>query len=498
MLKLIHCAAIIVLATPIQAMAQSGGFLQGLEKFAKDLEKFSKDIENASSQNQNVDSTQKQNTNQKNNSTQNKDYKDTNFKNKSGIYQSLFLDNKTSRICSLSSEEVQMRGQNRNYYAELHHNVAIVSFATNLEKYKPDNYSLPLLVKPSINHPFIKQRNTNKYWLRSDNVRPSFDEHFENHEPWANALLGDGFHQYISSDLIDKIGKGQIEAGNYKLLPNDKWRELKGCSVLVGFEEHIKQAEDGLKKYGHKFLRGKPVQISQLLTDYSEQYWNVKWETYNYARFNTYISPSSMLLLRELGLDSETELNKIATSINAGQLEKDYFSGLKDTEKKVSIDVYIRDLYTAKKEGFSLINARNDRQKVEGVYLANLKQAEDRRRAEREAADNAEAIAREKRRDALRANKTISTGISCIADQYEGAREINYIAGMYANNTNIQIITSYVTNSRICSLSRQSYAAKNFKQLNGMGQLVTLQSRNTTNDGKYIFTMINGKDWYVD
>ena len=494
MKKLIIVFLISTFALPLSAFAQSGGFLKGLEDLAKGLEQFSKDLESATSQNQN----QNQNPSSSNNSQVAKQPHVTKYKNKSGIYYSIYLNNKTSRICSISSEEVQMMGQSRNYDAELHHNVAMVSFATNIEKYKPDNFSLPPLVKPSLSHPFISKRNTTKYWISNDVLTPDFDTHFENHEPWLNSLLNDGFHQYIEKNFIDTIGKGQIQAGNYRLLPGDKWRELKGCSVLVGFEEHIKQATEGLKKYGHSFTEGKPVKIGQLLSDYSEQYWNVKWETYDFVRFNIRISPSAMLLLRENGLDSVAELKKIKSEIENGQFEKSYFSGLKDNEKKASIDVFVHDLNTSKKQNITLISARDNRQKNDGVVIAKQNEAREKRRIEQDAADNAEAIAREKRREALRANKTISTGITCIADEYAGAEEINYIAGMYANNTNMAIITSWVTNSRNCRLTRQSYAAKNFRQLNGMGQLVTLQSKTKTNDGRYIFTMLNGKDWYVD
>jgi hypothetical protein len=119
-------------------------------------------------------------------------------------------------------------------------------------------------------------------------------------------------------------------------------------------------------------------------------------------------------------------------------------------------------------------------------------------RLKQEEANNAEAVAREKRRDALRANMTISSGISCLADQYMGHQEITYITKMYANNTNIAIITSYIQNSRICYLSRRSYPAKNFTELNGIGQLVTLKSKKPTDDGNYIFIMVHGKDWNVD
>ena len=119
-------------------------------------------------------------------------------------------------------------------------------------------------------------------------------------------------------------------------------------------------------------------------------------------------------------------------------------------------------------------------------------------RLKQEEASIAEAVAREKRRDALRANMTISTGVSCLADEYMGHKEITYIANMYANKTNIAAIASYIQNSRICSLSRLSYPAKNFLQLNGIGQLVTLKSKKPAGDGNFIFTMVAGKDWYVD
>jgi len=428
------------------------------------------------------------------------------FKNKSGIYYSIFLDNKTPRICAISSESDRRSGE----YKDILHNVAIVSFATDVEKYKPENFNLPSLIKPSVKHPFMKKRDNSKYWL--PNPSDLNYEHFENHDAWAEQFLNDGFHQYVPQDSVDKVAKGQQLSKQRSWLPPDKWtKDEFGCSVLVGFEEHIQQAAVRLKKSGHKFLEGKPVKTDQLLSEYSEKYWNVKWETYDYVRFNLRISPSSMILLRGVGLDSEAELTLVSAAIKSGKFEEEYFSSLKNSDKSLLfsedylLDVYIQDLHAAKVKNLTLINAKNSRQKAESIIIASFNEQkkkdeieQQKERVKREEADNAEAIARQKRRDALRENMTISSGISCLADEYMGPKEINYIANMYASKTNIAIITSYIQNSRICSLSRLSYPAKNFTQLNGIGQFVTLISKKPTGDGKFIFIMLNVKDWNVD
>ncbi len=58
MKKIITLLLITILATPLTASAQLGGFLKGLEDLAKGLEQFSKDLENASSQNPSENSNQ--------------------------------------------------------------------------------------------------------------------------------------------------------------------------------------------------------------------------------------------------------------------------------------------------------------------------------------------------------------------------------------------------------------------------------------------------------
>jgi hypothetical protein len=339
--------------------------------------------------------------------------------------------------------------------------------------------------------------------LPSEKVIISFNDHFESgHEPWANKLLNQGLNPYVvNRDYIDKIGRGVINTSNHRYLPGDNYVDSRGCSVLIGFENHIKQAADGLTQYGHKFQIGKPVPTHELLENYTENYWNVKWETYKYVRYNLLLSPSTMLILRDLNLDSQSELSKLVASYKDGVLDGNYFSGLKEREKRFAIEVYLQDLYNAKKSGGALLSVRDSRQKSEDAYvnkLDKLQAAKERERQKQAESDKAEAIAREKRRDALRANMKINTGITCVAEEFAGAKEINYIAGMYANNTNIAIISSYVTSSNICFLSQQTYPAKNFKQLSGYGQMVTLQSRAKHANGKYVFTLLNGKGWYVD
>lgn len=477
------------------------------------------EYEKTTSQNQEGKSNQNTQKNQTTNSSeqsknipQQPTNKYSGFKNKSGIYYSIFLDNKTPRICAISSENDEKPGE----YAGLLHNVAIVSFATDVEKYKPESFSLPSLIKPSVKHPFMKQRDNSKGWLP---IPMGLDyEHFENHDAWAEKFVKDGFHQYISQDTIDKVAKGQYPIKDQYPMKQRSWlppdkstRDEFGCSILVGFEEHIQQATVRLKKSGHKFLEGKPVKIDQLLSDYSEKYWSVKWQTYEYVRFNVRISPSSMILLRGVGLDSEAELTSVSAAIKSGKFEGEYFSSLKNSDKSLLfsedylLDVYIQDLHTAKVNNLTLINAKNSRQKTEGILIASFNEkkkkdavVEEKERVKRDEANNAEAIAREKRRDALRANMTISAGLSCLADEYIGHQEITYITNMYASNTNIANITSYIQNSRICKSSRLSYPAKNFAQLNGIGRFVILKSRKPTEDGNFIFLMVAVKDWNVD
>ena len=216
-------------------------------------------------------------------------------------------------------------------------------------------------------------------------------------------------------------------------------------------------------------------------------------------------------MLRGVGLDSEAELTSVSAAIKSGKFEGEYFSSLKNSDKSLLfsedylLDVYIQDLHTAKVNNLTLINAKNSRQKTEGILIASFNEkkkkdavVEEKERVKRDEANNAEAIAREKRRDALRANMTISAGLSCLADEYIGHQEITYITNMYASNTNIANITSYIQNSRICKSSRLSYPAKNFAQLNGIGRFVILKSRKPTEDGNFIFLMVAVKDWNVD
>jgi len=190
-------------------------------------------------------------------------------------------------------------------------------------------------------------------------------------------------------------------------------------------------------------------------------------------------SPSQYLQLKKLGLGqpddfkralSETDITayfKVTGKTAENALVGDYLS-------------YIDDLEQGKKSGKSAAAYR----------------AETNRRLEIERQEAAERAAK---RDAARSKVTLSLSLICYGEDYNAGNDLRTILDMYASNTNIMAITSYMQSSQTCSMrsTNQAYRASHFTEYLRRGNLVGIRSKISTPGVGYLYSFTHRENWDV-
>lgn len=191
-------------------------------------------------------------------------------------------------------------------------------------------------------------------------------------------------------------------------------------------------------------------------------------------------SPEQYLVLKQKGLHEGDALKKEWLKEELSQ----YLRVIGKTASSATVGdymSYLRDLDSGAKQKQSAAAYRK----------------EEMQRAARE---QQEAMERERRRAQARAKVNLSLSVFCYGQDHDGGQSLRTLMDMYASNTHIQAITSYLQSSPFCHLGkeRMSFPAKNFVEIYRSGQLVGIRSGESISGTGYLYSFVNYKDWDRD
>jgi hypothetical protein len=250
------------------------------------------------------------------------------------------------------------------------------------------------------------------------------------------------------------------------------------CHKVVGHASAMTQIIDAAKR--DKFAVSVHAITSELtfLNAYAK---NLKLESF--AEWETATSmnasPVQYLQLKNLGLGQPDDFKRALSQPDALA----YFKVVGKTPENAAVSDYLsynEDLEQGKKSGKSAAAYRT----------------ETNRRLEIERQEAAERAAK---RDAARSKVTLSLSLICYGEDYNAGNDLRTILDMYASNTNIMAITSYMQSSQTCSMrsTNQAYRASHFTEYLRRGNLVGIRSKISTPGVGYLYSFTHRENWDV-
>lgn len=250
------------------------------------------------------------------------------------------------------------------------------------------------------------------------------------------------------------------------------------CQKVVGHASAMTQIIDAAKR--DKFAVSVYAITPELsfLNAYAK---NLKLE--NFAEWETATSmnasPGQYLQLKKMGLGQADDFKRAL-------LQADVVAHLKVTGKttdNASVADYLSyndDLEQGKKSG-----------KSAAVY-----RTEANRRLEIERQEAADLAAR---RDLARSKVNLNLSLICYGEDYNAGNDLRNILDMYASNTNIMSITSYMQNSQTCSMrsASQVHRANQFSEYLRRGNLVGIRSKANAPGVGYLYSFTHRENWDV-
>ena len=170
-------------------------------------------------------------------------------------------------------------------------------------------------------------------------------------------------------------------------------------------------------------------------------------------------SPGQYLQLKKLGLGQPDEFKRALVQAEVSA----YFKVIGQTTENASVTDYLNyrdDFEQGKKSG-----------KSAATYRAEVNRALEIERQE--------AAALAAKRDLARSRVSLNLSLICYGEDHDAGNALRNIMDMYASNTNIMVITSYMQSSRTCSMrsTSQVYRANQFSEYLRRGTLVGIRSK---------------------
>jgi hypothetical protein len=240
------------------------------------------------------------------------------------------------------------------------------------------------------------------------------------------------------------------------------------CHVFVDFPANVSKLFDAIR-------RDKPTAIAELNMIHSAESLRdtlvasrTDFTTYADYQFASSIGASA----RDL---------KTLTSNGAGDAEgfaklteEMQKSGYSNSQKASDVLTYLSD----RKEGGSPQGALKVR---EARQVAQAK-------AEKEAAE------RRRKLDAMRAKKPFRMGVVCVGLNVISSAEMDIALNMYANNTHVQAIASFITGSRSCMLRDATLRGEQLSEVSRRGRFVSVRAAGAT-ESNAMYGLIPAETW---
>jgi hypothetical protein len=149
-------------------------------------------------------------------------------------------------------------------------------------------------------------------------------------------------------------------------------------------------------------------------------------------------------------------------------------SGYSNSQKASDVLMYLSD----RKEGGSPQGALKVR---EARQVAQAK-------AEKESAERRRKI------DAMRAKKPFRMGVVCVGLNVISSAEMDIALNMYANNTHVQAIASFITGSRSCMLRDATLRGEQLSEVSRRGRFVSVRAAGAT-ESNAMYGLIPAETW---
>jgi len=190
-------------------------------------------------------------------------------------------------------------------------------------------------------------------------------------------------------------------------------------------------------------------------------------------------SPGQYLQLKKLGLGQPDDFKRALLQAEVSA----YFKVIGQTTENASVTDYLNyrdDFEQGKKSG-----------KSAATYRAEVNRA---REIERQ-----EAAALAAKRDLARSRVSLNLSLICFGEDHDAGNALSNIMDMYASNTHIMAITSYMQSSRACSMrsASQVYRANQFSEYLRRGNLVGIRSKSSVSGVGYLYSFTHRENWDV-
>ncbi|MEO0315522.1 MAG: hypothetical protein RI928_1978 [Pseudomonadota bacterium] len=240
------------------------------------------------------------------------------------------------------------------------------------------------------------------------------------------------------------------------------------CHVFVDFPANVSKLMDAIR-------RDKPTAMAELNMIQSAESLRDKlvaarteFTTYADYQFASSIGASARDLktLASNGAGDAAGFAKLAE-----EMQK---AGYSNSQRASDVVRYISD----RKEGGSpqgAIKVREARQAAQA-------------KAEKEAAE------RRRKLDAMRAKKSFRMGVVCVGLNTVSSAEMNIALNMYANNTHVQAIASFITGSNSCMLRDATLRGEQLSEVSRSGRFVGVRAAGAT-ESNAMYGIIPAETW---
>lgn len=254
---------------------------------------------------------------------------------------------------------------------------------------------------------------------------------------------------------------------NYQL-PNELYNKKVRCNVYVDFPSNVNKLLEAIKL-------NKPAAKLELNALYNSEQLRDKFISTNtsFKSFKDYqfastvgATSSDIEILNQNGVIDMSGFNDLAR-----EMQKATYA---NSQKASDVISYLKD----KKEGGSIQGA---------IKVRDARQAQQAKMMK-------EALARQRKLEAMRSNKLFKQGIICVGDQSIAYGQMQVIVDLYANGTNIRSISDFILRSNGCFLKDVIRKGNQLKEVRRNRNFVMVQ------DSSYIspytgFGMIHANDW---
>ena len=254
---------------------------------------------------------------------------------------------------------------------------------------------------------------------------------------------------------------------NYQL-PNELYNKKIRCNVYVDYPSNVNKLLEAiqLNKPAAKLELNALYNSEQLRDKFIST--NTSFKSFKDYQFASTIgaTDSDLEILKQNGVGDMSGFNGLVSEMQGATYA--------NTQKASDVISYLKD----KKEGGSIqgaIKVRGARQALQAKMMK-------------------EALARQRKLDAMRSNKVFKQGIICVGDQSIAYGQMQVIVDLYGNGTNIRSITDFILRSNGCFLKDVIRKGNQLKEVRRNGNFVMVQ------DSSYIspytgFGMIHANDW---